>query len=673
MAGRKARRAAGRASRPVVVAPVVTGSPVTVNLASVVRTTTPESVGVCSTTYGATPLDSVAQANAEKALDARYVRIPIGWRNNRVTTSAGGGNTNLDVPALVAIYQSWGYKCLLVCGGRTNDYDIQAGDATKFFQGLGFDGITYTSTNEPGNQGKTITDQVAAARMILAEGKALAGAFTIGGPVWAWYQSSALRTFVDSIGGDLAALDYHNYGMGTPPALSTAQAMLETPNQGTQVAAEKAYLVSAGRGSVPVLVDELNFTWQYVDGTTSVNGGDGAGGNRRLFTAIDTVWIASCLGHILINGGQGMPFGTQNGPLGVMVQPGQAVNPDGRPVASPMPAYWGIAAWTGAAMPNGANTPKAFPHFNNAMYSVSSMPNLFVEVFAVNNEGGGFNLVIINKSESTSYSLALTINGTTSGGYAVSRNDPVHPYDQPLVTDTGLYTAGVPVGVTLPPMTVSVMVLTSGGGGGSRTGVGSGGVRWVGAGVGVAPGGTGSTLTGTLVDTFSGDLSLWPAQQGGSIVAGRGRVATGLGYNSLATAAVYSIAGSQLSARVWPPAAGGATVATAAVEVESATGGTTLMMEINVVAGTLTLQSRAGYADANAVTITYDPAAHAYLRLREAAGSVFWETSPNRGTWTIRRTAATPVWVAASTARVRLSTHRDAGVVDYAEFDDVNL
>ena len=51
-----------------------------------------------------------------------------------------------------------------VIGGRTNDVDVQPGDATKIMKALGFDGIEYTAPNEPGNQGKTLQDQIALAR-----------------------------------------------------------------------------------------------------------------------------------------------------------------------------------------------------------------------------------------------------------------------------------------------------------------------------------------------------------------------------------------------------------------------------------------------------------------------------------------------------------------------------
>lgn len=44
---------------------------------------------------------------------------------------------------------------------------------------------------------------------------------------------------------------------------------------------------------------------------------------------------------------------------------------------------------------------------------------------------------------------------------------------------------------------------------------------------------------------------------------------------------------------------------------------------------------QAGINTTNALP-SYDPVAHAYWRIREAAGSVYFETSPNRSTWTVQ-------------------------------------
>jgi len=48
-----------------------------------------------------------------------------------------------------------------------------------------------------------------------------------------------------------------------------------------------------------------------------------------------------------------------------------------------------------------------------------------------------------------------------------------------------------------------------------------------------------------------------------------------------------------------------------------------------------------------ATQITYDPNAHRYWRLRESAGTVFYETSPDASAWTVQQHIATPSWASA--------------------------
>ena len=227
----------------------------TIDLTRVATTTDPFAIGVGSSTYGANPLTSAVQAAAEQALDARTVRIPADYRNGRVTSSAAGSGGTLDVPGLVRTYRSWGYRVLIVVGGRTNDVDVQPGDATKIMQAIGFDGISYSAPNEPGNHGKTLADQTALATMITNEGLALRPDFRLTGPVWAYYDRTALTNFASALGGRLGGLDYHHYAMGTT-SLSTARALSETPAYATEVApcARPAH----PQPRVPVTVDELN-------------------------------------------------------------------------------------------------------------------------------------------------------------------------------------------------------------------------------------------------------------------------------------------------------------------------------------------------------------------------------------------------------------------------------
>lgn len=401
--------------------------------------TSENAVGLGISTYGANALGSTAQRDAEKALDARYVRIPVGYRDGRVTTSAAGAGTTLDVAALVKQYQSWGYRVIAVIGGRTNDFDVQAGDTTRIIQSLGTKGIDYTSPNEPGNLGKSITDSISMSKIIVAEGKAIDPNFKLGGPVWAWPSIGDVVTYGKAIGAaNLGVSDWHHYAMGTN-SISTEQAMAETAQYAANVNEARTRLRAEGLPD-RVVIDEMNFSWRYADGTAPI------GNNDRFYTAVNTVWTASALGQVLKAGGSGLIYSSQNGPLGVMVESGN--RDGGRAGSSPMPAYWGITAWTGADL---------FPHMTDTLYATASSDPK-VETYAVSNEAGGTNVVLVNKSETRTVEHTVDLNGF-AGSATLWQTDPAQPFDAPKKLSQGAVVAGTAV-VNLPPMSVSVVVLT---------------------------------------------------------------------------------------------------------------------------------------------------------------------------------------------------------------------
>lgn len=190
-------------------------------------------------------------------------------------------------------------------------------------------------------------------------------------------------------------------------------------------------------------------------------------------------------------------------------------------------------------------------------------------------------------------------------------------------------------------------------------------------------------LTGTLADTFDDgviDTVKWPSNYntggGGapSETGGRARVACDTGFSAFTSDNTYTLADSHAWVAMYPPAAGGAaSEAWAQLLITSSTGGTDVIAEVNAVTGDLTLAVRVGYFDAGAVTLTYDPGAHRWIRVRETGGNLLWDTSPDGLTWTNRRTAASPAWVSDADLEIQLIAHRDSGVQDYAEFDNFNV
>ncbi|GAA2929827.1 hypothetical protein [Streptomyces enissocaesilis] len=182
---------------------------------------------------------------------------------------------------------------------------------------------------------------------------------------------------------------------------------------------------------------------------------------------------------------------------------------------------------------------------------------------------------------------------------------------------------------------------------------------------------------GLLVDGFDDgvvDPVLWPQSYGSPVeVGGRALIPCTTGYAAYKSGASYSLLWSRVAARVVPPAATGATTAACSLLVLTPTTGTDAGFLVDPAQNAMGLYLRVGYADPGALFPIYDPVAHAWLRLREDAGTLYWETSPDGMAWTVRRTAATPAWAAQPDLALVIEAHRDAGPDDFAEVDSLNV
>ncbi|OKI16617.1 hypothetical protein [Streptomyces sp. CB03911] len=179
-----------------------------------------------------------------------------------------------------------------------------------------------------------------------------------------------------------------------------------------------------------------------------------------------------------------------------------------------------------------------------------------------------------------------------------------------------------------------------------------------------------------LVDNFNDNTvngTLWPGNYGTyQETGGRARVACDTGFNAYKSGTIYTLTGSSVFLQVFPPAATGAATSTCTMFLTTTTAGTDAGFLIDTAGNAMGIYLRSGFADAGAVFLTYSATDHAWLRLREAAGSLYWETSPNGTTWTVQRTAATPAWATDTTLSLFMDSHRDAGTNNWAEYDNLN-
>jgi hypothetical protein len=170
------------------------------------------------------------------------------------------------------------------------------------------------------------------------------------------------------------------------------------------------------------------------------------------------------------------------------------------------------------------------------------------------------------------------------------------------------------------------------------------------------------------------DPVLWSQSYGDPVEAGgRARVPCTTGFAGFRSGSIYSLAWSQVALRAYPPDPGGATTAALSLLVLSDVGGQDAGFIVDRAQNAMGLYSRVGYADGGALFPAYDATAHAWLRLREASGSLYWEASPDGLAWTVLRTAVSPAWVSQSNLSWLMESHRDAGASNFGEVDNLNI
>ncbi|MFE6482392.1 LamG-like jellyroll fold domain-containing protein [Streptomyces sp. NPDC057757] len=179
-------------------------------------------------------------------------------------------------------------------------------------------------------------------------------------------------------------------------------------------------------------------------------------------------------------------------------------------------------------------------------------------------------------------------------------------------------------------------------------------------------------MLGDDFDDNQVNTTLWPSNYGGaSEVGGRMRVPVNVGTTAgYQSARVWLLTGSKLTAKLATiPAANGSSSGSASMWINSTTSGTRLGWSYNPVSGNLSAASQVGFSDGGATVISYSPISHAWLRVRESGGTVYWESSGDGFGWTVRRSLATPAWVGAQTQLVEFAATRTGGSADYIEWD----
>lgn len=184
----------------------------------------------------------------------------------------------------------------------------------------------------------------------------------------------------------------------------------------------------------------------------------------------------------------------------------------------------------------------------------------------------------------------------------------------------------------------------------------------------------------TLSDDFndnSFDTVKWPNSFGTvTETGGVCHIDSSSAWAAIESARTYTLTGSAVFAKITPaPAAGGTQVETEFIVVSNAnrSAGTYARIVIDTALSTIIFQNWVAFSDAGQVSLTYSATDHAWLRIREAAGTLYFETAPDGVTWTTRKSVATPAWAANTDISFMVEAHRATGTAQVTDVDNVNV
>ncbi|MDV7220619.1 LamG-like jellyroll fold domain-containing protein [Streptomyces prunicolor] len=180
-------------------------------------------------------------------------------------------------------------------------------------------------------------------------------------------------------------------------------------------------------------------------------------------------------------------------------------------------------------------------------------------------------------------------------------------------------------------------------------------------------------MLGDAFDDGRVNSTLWVTNTGGAGVEtseARLRITLAPGVDTNFTSSrQWKLQGSKLTAKLAAvPALNGSSNCAASMWVLAVTSGTRIGWRYDAGTGVLAAMSQVGSTDATPTNLTYSAIDHAWVRVRESSGTVYWETSGDGYAWTTRRTLATPAWVTTDTVAVDFPTTRTGGTSGYIEW-----
>ncbi|PLS81701.1 hypothetical protein CYG49_01515 [Candidatus Saccharibacteria bacterium] len=186
--------------------------------------------------------------------------------------------------------------------------------------------------------------------------------------------------------------------------------------------------------------------------------------------------------------------------------------------------------------------------------------------------------------------------------------------------------------------------------------------------------------TATVTSDFTSlDTTKFPGSFGAAIVSGRAQIATDSTYPRVSTgtdstAVRYDLTESSVFVEVPTVPNIGTGTTSAFLQLEAPAGTGVNSVEVGWQNGSLILRELVN-GTYNDLSLAYSLTQHRWWRIRHSSGTVFWETSPDKSSWTVQRQKSPDAAIDLTKVAIALvsgfyGTETSPGV---AEFDNLNI
>lgn len=369
--------------------------------------------------------------------NARFgqIRIDLMYRNSGnpespIQCGGAGCDTKLSGDQWVSSIKQAGAEPIVIV--KFSEYSvIDAANMVKHFNIQARNPVKYwiigNESNLPDIQQISLFNQMYDAM------KAVDNTIKVGGVATAYFNTDFLQKFISNCGSRADFIDFHQYAEGGTENMSEAEILGNTAKYEHNIMKLRYMIqqtVPARSDKIDIQVGEWNTNW------------NGSGAVANMYTEFNTVWGASVIGHILKAGGLSLQYGDKNGALGALYD----TTSHNEALDTPMPVYYAHFMFTGGNL---------FRHFGKYM-AASNTTLQDVDVFASDNSK---NIVVVNKSPSTSQDASFRLNGFKSGTATIwQKNTRMTPSSPPANLGAVNISNGA-FNYTIPPYSVTTFVI----------------------------------------------------------------------------------------------------------------------------------------------------------------------------------------------------------------------